>query len=965
MKKKSIIAILFFAGVAVSTGWAGSLITYEYDKYGNCTAVSTAVANGAVLEKSTYTYDAYRRGTAMVESAQTSQSRTWTWSYDRYFGTQGYDPSAHTSKQWRLQIEPAYDNSGNRNVTARWFDANDRIGDEYTGVIQGPGGMYNGPDIEVHHFSYDENGQKQTYTDPRSRVTTYTYDNRNRLWKTTEPLSRITETLYDFAGNKSDVTFPDTKSQHWRDYDAFGQAGRFIDERNNTTNLTFHQLGPMKKLASVTTHREKDGGGTEDQPTTFSYDGLGRPRTVLFPDGSTEVSSYDHEQLASWKTRKDQVKTIRYDARGREVSNSWSDPATPGISRSWDDANRVTTLCNIYSTIDFTYDGGGLVHTEGNSIAGSGGHVLTTYERYNNGSISRIIYPNTLSIRRDYNSRGQLSATGWSDSSNNWLAQFATYNYLPDGKLNYQDYVNGVHIAFGYDQRGFVNQETVSRAGQTYSQRTFYRDTRDRITAFQKGTGSTVNPMENGRGDRFRYDDEGQLVEAWYNAADPANSGAGNNRYDGFNYDALGNRAGANFVANHGAMTFTRKDNGLNQYRGWWNFSVTNYDDDIAGWGAPAHANGVLMQEGNITAGYNALNQPMMINSAATGGNWMFFGYDPLGRCVKRWTGALYNGGVPPPESGPATYLYYDGWSLIQEGPSASAVDRVYMPGNRIDEIVADYSATTGQWLYHNSDARGHCTMLTDSSGNILEQYEYDSFGLPYFYNASGAQMNSSSYGNRFLFTGREWLSDLHLYDYRNRLYQPELGRFMQPDPKEFGAGDYNLYRYCHNDPINRSDPMGLDLRIDSYQPPEVKAAIQAIIDRVSQTAEGAAAIQTMRDSKFDNVILGALPGTDTSGTVPRDGANQNNGVGSGAIMTIPISETTNTRSDGTKETLPPSVTAGHEFGHGSSTNKGSQAPGDPNAKGKDYIKQPSESKSDSIKVENAVRKLEKLKERD
>src|SRR6266404_4514951 len=65
--------------------------------------------------------------------------------------------------------------------------------------------------------------------------------------------------------------------------------------------------------------------------------------------------------------------------------------------------------------------------------------------------------------------------------------------------------------------------------------------------------------------------------------------------------------------------------------------------------------------------------------------------------------------------------------------------------------------------------------------------------------------------GNRFLFTGREYLGDLKLYDYRNRMYQPELGRFMQPDPKEFGAGDYNLYRYCHNDPVNRSDPMGLE----------------------------------------------------------------------------------------------------------------------------------------------------------
>jgi hypothetical protein len=53
-----------------------------------------------------------------------------------------------------------------------------------------------------------------------------------------------------------------------------------------------------------------------------------------------------------------------------------------------------------------------------------------------------------------------------------------------------------------------------------------------------------LNPKENGRGDRFRYDAEGQLVEAWYNAADPANSGAGNDRYDGFKYDALGNRAG-------------------------------------------------------------------------------------------------------------------------------------------------------------------------------------------------------------------------------------------------------------------------------------------------------------------------------------------------------------------------------------------------------------------------------------
>ena len=135
-------------------------------------------------------------------------------------------------------------------------------------------------------------------------------------------------------------------------------------------------------------------------------------------------------------------------------------------------------------------------------------------------------------------------------------------------------------------------------------------------------------------------------------------------------------------------MTFTRDDNGLNQYRAWLPFSVINYDDDIGGtWGSPAHANGVIMQEGNITAGFNALNQPMQVTSAAVSPNWMFFGYDPLGRCVKRWTGALTaDGNVPPIGSNPATYFYYDGWNLVQEGSSVTSPSRFYVHGARVDD---------------------------------------------------------------------------------------------------------------------------------------------------------------------------------------------------------------------------------------------------------------------------------------
>ncbi|MFN2622820.1 MAG: RHS repeat-associated core domain-containing protein, partial [Chthoniobacterales bacterium] len=440
--------------------------------------------------------------------------------------------------------------------------------------------------------------------------------------------------------------------------------------------------------------------------------------------------------------------------------------------------------------------------------------ALTQYQHYPDGAVSRIVYPNTLSVRRDYNSRGQLSATGSSDSNNNWLLTFATYHYRQDGKLDYQDYANGVHTGFAYDARGVLSQETVSHGGQIYSQRTLYRDDRDRITAFQKSSNPAANPMENGRGDRFRYDEEGQLLEAWYNAADPVNSGTGNTRYDGFNYEALGNRHGMNYVQTHGWQEFSRKDNGLNQYRMWSPFSVTNYDDDIGGsWGTPGHANGVLMQDGNITAGYNALNQPVLATSNTLNPNWIFFGYDPLGRCVKRWVAPPPSDGslVPPADSNPATYFYYEGWNLIQEGTSYANASRNYIHGARVDEIVKQITPSNWWERYFQYDARGHCTLQTDAYGNINEQYEYDAFGQPYFYDGSGTNIGYSPFGNRFLFTGREYLSELKLYDYRNRLYQPELGRFMQPDPKEFGAGDYNLYRYCHNDPVNKTDPFGDD----------------------------------------------------------------------------------------------------------------------------------------------------------
>jgi RHS repeat-associated protein len=59
--------------------------------------------------------------------------------------------------------------------------------------------------------------------------------------------------------------------------------------------------------------------------------------------------------------------------------------------------------------------------------------------------------------------------------------------------------------------------------------------------------------------------------------------------------------------------------------------------------------------------------------------------------------------------------------------------------------------------------------------------------------------------------------SPLGIDDALNRAYDPETGRFLQPDP--LGAGAFspidpqtlNLFTFVRNDPVNRRDPLGLD----------------------------------------------------------------------------------------------------------------------------------------------------------
>ena len=200
--------------------------------------------------------------------------------------------------------------------------------------------------------------------------------------------------------------------------------------------------------------------------------------------------------------------------------------------------------------------------------------------------------------------------------------------------------------------------------------------------------------------------------------------------------------------------------------------------------------------------------------------------------------------------SGVATIFTYDGWKPIVElDASGTRVNwNLYGPGP--DEILVRFQYDTGGYTRYHLDAMGNVRFLLGQNNLGLEKYTYDVFGRPTITGWDGDYRKASICGNRFLFTGREYLYTLGLYDYRHRFYHPGLGRFIQTDPMglqiegaklsteqtafypagqapaTFNASELDLYRYCHNDPVNKTDPTGL---IDEghMEPDALEGAVQ------------------------------------------------------------------------------------------------------------------------------------------
>ena len=157
-------------------------------------------------------------------------------------------------------------------------------------------------------------------------------------------------------------------------------------------------------------------------------------------------------------------------------------------------------------------------------------------------------------------------------------------------------------------------------------------------------------------------------------------------------------------------------------------------------------------------------------------------------------------------------YYFYDSYGNLSQ--------IYYTFGTGEDASTARYFVTT--------NAQGDVLGLYNSNGVKVGAYDYDAWGNTRMFvvtqDADGknvyTQINpETQYLNHIVnvnpirYRGYYYDSDLDLYYLQSRYYDAEIGRFINADSVVSGVGGdvlgSNMFAYCLNNPVNRTDPTG------------------------------------------------------------------------------------------------------------------------------------------------------------
>lgn len=202
------------------------------------------------------------------------------------------------------------------------------------------------------------------------------------------------------------------------------------------------------------------------------------------------------------------------------------------------------------------------------------------------------------------------------------------------------------------------------------------------------------------------------------------------------------------------------------------------------------------------------------LTRAQTATHDVFFGYDQTGR-------RLYKRIVPVDGSPQELYLFP--MDSFEVGPRG---EESYVHVGPARLVRMEHG--TGRWFYYLKDHLESSDYVMSSDGVPVEQMLYRAYGTEH-----QPEVLSTAWGDHLAtipgdlprerthhrFTGKYLDDSTGLYYYGARYYDPELGRFITPDPLYLADPERcttnpigcSLFAYANNNPMAFIDPTGLD----------------------------------------------------------------------------------------------------------------------------------------------------------
>ncbi|HEX5152710.1 MAG TPA: RHS repeat-associated core domain-containing protein [Parafilimonas sp.] len=692
-------------------------------------------------------------------------------------------------------------------------------GDGFLKIITGP---VAGSTVK---FTYDGYGRVRTITDPEGYTITTDYDALDRPTFITYPDNTAEQIVYD----RLDAVHTKDRLGRWSHtiYDSLDRATVIQDALGRITQFIWCTCGSLVEIIDPL-----------KQITMFARDLQGRLTSKTYHDGKSISYKYENttSRLKEMTDAKGQTTGYSYflDDNLKQVDYINAQIATPSVAYTYDNRyNRVTSMSDGTGTTNYTYHPAGTSHLGANRVATIDGPLSNDVITYTYDSLGRESSRSINGVA----SSVVYDALGRTTSAINALGTFG-YSYVNQTKrLSSINLPNGQTTIFDYhDNKGDQllkqiwhkkpNGTTLSKFGYEYNDE-------GQITKWTQQTGTTdTNYYELG------YDLADQLTSATlknHNTVDILK------RY-AYQYDKAGNRTSEQIdnsvtsAAYNALNQMTKqKSGGYMRYKGTVNeFSSVLVKDKTAADSSLASVDSatnsfeafVKVSSGNnnisITAtDYSGNNNKKTnnYNVTVTDGANSTLTYDNNGNTISTTNPAVTYGWdaadrlVKIKIGTSITEFVYDGSSRrVAEKLNGTVIKRWLWCGTELCEERNAVGGTVtkrffrhgeqinGTNYYFTRDHLGSIREMTNGSGAIKTQYDYDPYGR-----------KTKVVGNTdadFGFTGHYFHQASGLYLTLFRAYHVNLGRWLSRDPMKETEGT-NLYAYVRNNPSNLLDPNG------------------------------------------------------------------------------------------------------------------------------------------------------------